>query len=89
MEKDRIRDGKMRIRDGKSRIRDQTSRIRNTAFLSHAPINKPPGTWQQTSDKIYTCTKSYGAMNANDPVISQPITCKLRCKSLNSDQIIP
>jgi len=48
MEKDRIRDGKMRIRDGKSRIRDQTSRIRNTAFLSHAPINKPPGSRRVT-----------------------------------------
>jgi hypothetical protein len=38
----------MRIRDGKSRIRDQTSRIRNTAFLSHAPINKPPGSRRVT-----------------------------------------
>jgi hypothetical protein len=28
-------------------------------------------------------------MNANDPVISQPITCKLSCKNRNSDQIIP
>ena len=37
-----------RIRDGKSRIRDQTSRIRNTAFLSHAPINKPPGSRRVT-----------------------------------------
>ncbi len=28
-------------------------------------------------------------MNANDPVISQPITCKLSCINRNSDQIIP
>ncbi len=56
------------------------------------PRNKPPGTGSnapQTSDEIYTCTKSYGAMNANDPVIIQPITCKLSCKNRNSDQIIP
>jgi hypothetical protein len=38
---------------------------------------------------FYTCTKRYGGMNANDPVISQPITCKLSCKNRNSDQIIP
>jgi hypothetical protein len=38
---------------------------------------------------FYTCTKRYGAMNASDPVISQPITCKLSCKNRNSDQIIP
>ena len=45
------------------------------------PRNKPPGSSApQTSDEIYTCSKSYGAMNANDPVISQPITCKLSCK---------
>ena len=28
------------------------------------------------------------AMNANETVISQPITCKLSCKNLNSDPII-
>jgi hypothetical protein len=41
------------------------------------PINKPPGSSApQTSD----CIKSYGAMNANDPVIIQPLTCKMSCK---------
>ncbi len=45
------------------------------------PLNKPPGSSApQTSDEIYTFTKSYGEMNANDPVIIQPITCKLSCK---------
>jgi hypothetical protein len=40
------------------------------------PRNKPPGSSvPQTSDAIYTCTKSYGAMNANDPVISRPWKC--------------
>ncbi len=40
------------------------------------PRNKLPGSSApQTSDEIYTCTKSYGAMNANGPVISQPISC--------------
>jgi hypothetical protein len=53
-------------------------------FLGHKYFYRAP----QTSDEIYTCTKSYGAMNANDPVIIQPITCKLSCKNRNSDQII-
>jgi hypothetical protein len=52
------------------------------------PKNKPPGS-SAPQTKIYTCTKSYGAMNANDPVIIQPITFKLSCKNRNSDQIIP
>jgi len=38
------------------------------------PLKKPPGSSApQTSDEIYTCTKSYGAMNANSPVISQQL----------------
>ncbi len=50
------------------------------------PRNKPPGNNAlQTSDEIYNCTKSYWAMNANDPVISHQITCNLSCKNRNSD----
>ncbi len=39
------------------------------------PRNKPPGSSApQTSNEIYTCTKSYGAVNE----------CKLSCKNRNS-----
>ncbi len=51
-----------------------------------------PHSWPQIflgRKYFYTCTKRYGGMNANNPVISQPITCKLSCKNRNSDQIIP
>jgi len=48
------------------------------------PRIKPPGrSAPQTSKQIYTW-----AMNANDPVINQPITCKLSCQKRNSYQII-
>ncbi len=85
----------MRIRDPGWRqivsgIRDQHPGSATLLFWVMRPINKPPGSSApQTSDEIYTCTKSYGAMNASDPVIIQPITCKLSCKNRNSYQIIP
>ncbi len=45
-------------------------------FLGSINVKKY-GLWQQCSAdgwrNFYTCTKSYGAMNVNDPVIIQPI----------------
>ncbi len=89
----RIRDpGWRQIGSGmeKIRIRDKHPGSATLFFWVMRPRNKPPDSSDpQTSDEIYTCTKSYGAMNANDPTISQPITCKLSCKNRNSDQIVP